>query len=86
MLEAIKETYSAQKLAQMRDELKLKIHLAKADAQDEWRILEAKWLHLLGKLDRIEGVTADAAGDVGKAVHKLLEELSEGYDRLRDSL
>ena len=86
MMETVKETYSAKKLAQMRDELKLKIHLAKAEARDEWKELETKWQHLLGRLDRMEDVSADAAGDVGKAVRKLMEELGEGYDRIRKTM
>ena len=35
-----------QKVRQQRDELKVKIHLAKAEAEDEWATAEKKWEEL----------------------------------------
>ena len=32
------------KLAQVRDELRLKLHLARADARDQWDGVEVKWM------------------------------------------
>jgi len=70
-------------LERMRDEIKLKIHLAAADARDEWEELEKKLGHLRGKANTIGRVGKDAAGDVGEAVELLGKELKKGYERLR---
>ena len=70
-------------LERMRDELRLKIHLAAADARSEWDELEKKWSHLRGKASTLGRVAGDAAGDVGEAVELLGKELKKGYERLR---
>jgi hypothetical protein len=70
-------------LERMRDELKLKIHLAAADARSEWEELEKKWSHLRSKAGVVGRVAGDAAGDVGEAVELLGKELKRGYERLR---
>lgn len=86
MLDTVKETYSGQKLLQMRDELKLKMHLAKADAKKEWERLDKKWKKLQGRVDRVEEITADTFEEVGDTTRELLRELGEGYERLKKSL
>ena len=70
-------------LERIRDEIKLKIHLAAADARDEWEELEKKLGHLRGKAGSIGRVAGDAAEDVGEAVELLGQELKKGYERLR---
>ncbi len=70
-------------LERIRDEIRVKIHLAAADARDEWEQLEKKWNHLRGKAGSIGRVAGDAAEDVGEAVDLLGQELKRGYERLR---
>ena len=70
-------------LERVRDEVELKIHLATADARDEWDELEQKWRRLRGKLGTIGRVAEDTAGDVGEALELLGKELKKGYERLR---
>jgi hypothetical protein len=70
-------------LERVRDEIKLKLHLAAADARDEWEELEKKLGQLRGKANRIGRVAEDAAEDVGEAVELLGKELKRGYERLR---
>jgi hypothetical protein len=70
-------------LERVRDEIKLKLHLAAADARDEWEELEKKLGHLRGKATSIGRVAEDAAEDVGEAVELLGKELKRGYERLR---
>ena len=41
-------------LRQARDELRVQMHLAKADARDEWEKLEPKWDEFQEKLDKLE--------------------------------
>ena len=74
------------KLAQQRDELRVKAALGKAEARDEWDELEDKWDRLKGKL-RAAGDEADEASeDVKAAASMLMEELKKGYERIRDRL
>jgi chromosome segregation ATPase len=70
-------------LGTQRDELRLKLHLAKADAKDEWERLEKKWEHLRGKLDVVGREAKDAGKDVLAATRLVAREIKEGYDRVR---
>jgi hypothetical protein len=67
-----------------RDELALKMHLAKADARDEWEKLETRWKHFKAKATVVGHEAADVADDVGVAARDVLDELKKGYDRLRN--
>ena len=40
-------------LATQRDELRVQLHLLKAEAQDEWEGLEKKWQHLESRMGRV---------------------------------
>lgn len=80
---AEKKTYTTQKLAQMRDELKVKMHLAKAETRDQWARLDDKWHDLQRKMKTVENASAEAAEDLREGVRVLLRELGEGYDKIR---
>lgn len=73
-------------LRQQRDELKLQMHLAKADARDEWEKLEKKWREVEVKLDKAGAEAKASAGDVGHAVEQVAREISRAYDRIRKAL
>lgn len=70
-------------LQTQRDELKVRLHLAKADAKDEWEKLEKKWEHLRGRLDVVGAEAKDAGKDVLAATRLLAREIKEGYERVR---
>lgn len=70
-------------LRTQRDELKVKLHLAKADARDEFAELEKQFEHLRGKLDAAGAEAGEIAGNVGAALGGVAEELRKGYERLR---
>jgi SMC interacting uncharacterized protein involved in chromosome segregation len=72
-----------EELKQGRDELKVQIHLAKAEATDLWHETEDKWQHLRSQLDKIENGAGDSAKDVGAAAILAAEEIKKGYERLR---
>ena len=71
------------RLEQQRDELRVKMHLAKADARDEWNNLERQWEEMRPRITQASSVMGDTAKDVGSALKLALEELGRGYDRLR---
>ena len=65
-----------QKLASERDEINVQMHLAKAQARDEWERTEQKWHHF-----------QDRAATVGDAAIRLLaEEIKAGYQRIREAM
>lgn len=73
-------------LSQQRDEIKLKIHLAKMEVQDEWEKTEKKWDHFRSKSAEIGSASKDAARDVGAALRLLGEELGHAYAKIRKHL
>ena len=77
---------AVEKLKQERDELRVKIHLAKADAQDEWSKLEEKYENLKQLAGSAKNAANDAGGDVKAAASLLLDELKKGYAKIRESL
>jgi vacuolar-type H+-ATPase subunit D/Vma8 len=68
-------------LKQKRDELRLKIHLASKEAQDEWEELEEKMQDFSSKAEL--GKTGEG---LGEALGKLGEELKLGYKRIRSAI
>jgi SMC interacting uncharacterized protein involved in chromosome segregation len=67
-----------------RDELRVRLHLAKAEAKDEFEKLEHKWDRLRGRLDAVGREAKDAGQDVLTAARLLGRELKEGYARVRE--
>ena len=65
-------------LKQKRDELRLKIHLASKEAQDEWEELETKMKDFSRRAELEQ--TGDGLGD---ALGKLGQEIKLGYQRVR---
>jgi hypothetical protein len=76
----------AQELRAMRDELRVQMHLSKLEARDLWDQLEGNWEHAESKLGKIGEASQETAEDVGQAAKLLLDELKEGYRRLRKLL
>lgn len=68
-------------LERIRDEIRLKMHLASMEAKEEWDELEGKWQSFS---DRSE-MNKSAEG-VGAAMGVLGEELKQAYIRLRKAL
>ena len=75
-----------EKLKQQRDELRLKIHLGRAEARDEWDEMEAKWTALKQRLKAAGGEAGEAKSDIGAAARDLAGELKKGYERIREKL
>lgn len=73
-------------LKTQRDELKVKIHLAKMDAQQEWEKAERQWQQFKSKADEVGSATRESAQDVGAAAKLLGEEVLHAFGRIRKSL
>jgi hypothetical protein len=76
----------SEELKQVRDEVQVKIHLAAADARDEWEQLEKKWEQFRARAEVIGRTAEEAAEDVGEALEILGEELKRGYQKIRSLL
>lgn len=73
-------------LKQMRDELKVQIHLGKAEAKDEWEKLEEKWEELKVRGEPYAEAMEESAKGVGSALELVGAELKAGYERLKKLL
>ncbi len=71
------------KLEQERDELRLKMHLAKADVRDELAELDEKMAELRERASRADDEAREALGDIGDAAKALASEIREGFSRVR---
>ncbi len=68
-------------LKQKRDELRVQMHLASKEAQDEWEELEEKMQDFTAKAQLRE-----TSQGLGKALGQVGEELKAGYDRIRRAI
>ena len=72
-----------ERLETERDELKVKVGLAKLEAKEEWQEIQGKLDRLRGRM-KVLGEEADDAGeDVGAALEMLGSEIKEGFNRIR---
>lgn len=72
-----------ERLEQERDELKMKVGLAKLEAREEWQELQEKIDGLRGRMKVLKDETKDASGDVGAAFEVVAEEIRAGLERIR---
>ena len=69
-----------------RDELKVKMHLARMEVQDEWKVVEKKWQQFKSKSAQLEHVASGSAQEIGEAISILGGELKESYKRFKKVL
>ncbi|MCG8590098.1 MAG: hypothetical protein MJE66_12475 [Proteobacteria bacterium] len=74
------------KLRQVRDELRVKLHLARADARDQWDRLEKSWQHAEARLRVIRDESKESLEEVSEALQLVVDEIRDGYDHLRKLL
>ena len=73
-------------LRRTRDELRVQVHLGKADAKDRWEQLEKKFSVAEGKVRFIAREAQEPLHDVRDAALQLLREIRSGYKHIRDAL
>jgi CBS domain-containing protein len=73
-------------LRQARDELRVQLHLGKADAQDRWHELEHKWHELEQRATTLSEEAKEPMHEVREAAEELAKELRRGYRKLRRAL
>ena len=70
-------------LRAVRDDLEVRINLAKLEARDLWEDLEKKMSHAEGKVKVLAEAAEDVLEDVGEAAKSVLDEIEEGYEKLK---
>jgi hypothetical protein len=75
-----------EELRRMRDELRVRLHLGKADAKDLWDRLERRFADLETHARRAAQRTEAPMHELGDAARHLIEELRNGYRELRGRL
>ncbi len=73
-------------LRQLRDELRLKIHLAEADLKVDWEKAEVLWSRVEGEVNRLRSETKGAGEEVVHGAGALVKELGEAYTRIGAAL
>jgi len=68
-------------LKQKRDELRVQMHLASKEVQEEWEELEGKMNHFSATAK-----LGDTGEGVGKALGQVGAELKQGYDRIKEAI
>lgn len=76
----IRETLA--NLRRERDELRVKVSLAKMEAHDDWKAVEAKLAKLEAKTKELGSATAESAKDVAAAAKLLAEEVRDGIKNI----
>jgi CBS domain-containing protein len=75
-----------EELRGVRDDLKVRMHLAKADLKDLFEALEKPLQRLEAKGRQISQASEEPLRDVREAARLLIEEIRDGYRRIRDAL
>ena len=70
-------------LRKVRDELRVQLHLGRAEVKERWEKLEKDWAHVEGKLKLLRDESKGDLQDVADAGRNLLQEIRKGYDHLK---
>jgi CBS domain-containing membrane protein len=73
-------------LKRARDELRVQMHLAKAETRDLWDRMEKKFEVVESRVKRVGAEAKEPLHDVGVAARDLLHEIREGYKKIRAAL
>jgi len=84
----LRETLQAEleKLARTRDELRMQAALGKAETRSELNRLESVWQRVQEELRRLGEQALAPAAEIGGAARSLVEELAQGYGRVKRDL
>jgi hypothetical protein len=84
MNEKLEQTW--QQLKTQRDEIRLKMHLGKAELKDEWDKLDPTWQKAENQYEELKGATEDAATEMHKSLTVVTDELSSAFERIKKRL
>jgi hypothetical protein len=70
-------------LRSLRDEVKLQLHLGKAEARDSFEQLEKRFEHLEGRARSLRDATRADRDQIREAARLLAGEIRKGYEHLK---
>jgi len=73
-------------LRTLRDELRVQVHLGRAEVRELWEGAEKRWQKLEGELDRVRDEAREPLEQIGEAAELLLGEIRSGYEKLRKKI
>ncbi len=73
-------------LKQERDELRVKMHLAKLEVQEEWEKAEKQWESFKAKAEKVLEDSKEKAEELAESAKVVGEELKNAYVRIRQRL
>ena len=79
-------TEEVEGLQRLRDELRVQLHLGKAEARERFEKLEQTWQHLESRLKLIREESGEDLGQIREAASLLVGEIRDGYRHLRSLL
>ena len=74
------------RLVALRDELRVQLKLATAEAREEWDRLETAWERVHDEVTRIREETKEPVHQLSHASAELLNQVKQGYARIRAGL
>lgn len=78
--------FELDELRRIRDELRLQLHLGRAEATELWEKLEVRFAEAEARARMLARQAEEPVQDVIEAARLLVEELRHGYQRLRELL
>ena len=72
-----------QELKTERDELRVQMHLAKAELRDEWEELEERYAVAQKKFDELKKGTGEIASETKTTLSIIVDEISAAYQRVK---
>lgn len=73
-------------LRTLRDEMRLQLHLGRAEARERFEKLEERWQHLEGRMKVVARASREELAEVGQAVRLVLDEIRDGYAHVKKLL
>ena len=73
-------------LEQMRDQIKLKVHLASMETRDEWEKVDARYQELKQSLKPVKDAASESSSDVVDALKLTAEEVKGGLEKIWKAL
>jgi hypothetical protein len=69
-----------------RDELRLQMHLAKKELQDEWQVLDDRLDQLSQQYEPLRKAVVESTDDVWDSLKLVGSEIRDGFSKIRRSL
>ena len=69
-----------------RDEIKLQLHLAKKELQEDWEQLDERLAQLDARYQPVKNATAESVEDVWDSLKFVGMEIRDGFQRIRKSM